>query len=449
MKKQAEPAANSAPILASRDIEGSCGPWRVLASSGSGDARSVRCRCEHVFVSTARRILHADLDAFFASVEQRDDPSLRGKPVIVGGGVVMAASYEARARGVHSAMGGARARRLCPDAVIVQPHFSAYVEASKAVFEIFKDTAPVVEAMSIDEAFLDVSGLERISGTPAEIGARLRRRVRERVGLPLSVGVARTKHLAKVASGAAKPDGLLVVPPDGEEAFLHPLPVEALWGVGPKTAEKLHARGIRTVGQLARHSEASLVSMLGRASGRHAHALANNRDPRRVERTRGRRSVGWQCALGRAPKSWESLDATLIALCDRVTRRMRAKGRAGRTVVLRLRFGDFTRVTRSRTLPFPTAATETVLATSRALLAAARPAIEHRGITLVGVAVSGLDGAGIQLGLPLDGPDTTALDLVLDEVRERFGVGAVTRAGLLRRGPRLAAWLFPDEDHEV
>src|SRR4051812_1472561 len=401
-----------------------------------------------MFVSGQATILHADLDAFFASVAQRDDPRLRGKPVIVGGGVVMAASYEARACGVRSAMGGARARRLCPHAIIVQPHFSAYIEASKAVFEIFKDTAPVVEAMSIDEAFLDVSGLERISGTPAEIGARLRRRVRESVGLPLSVGVARTKHLAKVASGAAKPDGLLVVPPDGEETFLHPLPVEALWGVGPKTTEKLHARGIRTVGQLARHSEASLVSMLGRASGRHAHALAHNRDPRRVERTRGRRSFGAQSATGGRRRSFAQLDLTLIALVDRVTRRMRAKGRAGRTVVLRLRFGDFTRISRSRTLPFATCASETVLETARDLLTAARPAIEQRGCTLIGVAVSGIDGAGVQLELPFDGPDMAAIDAVVDQVRERFGPEAVTRAGLLRRGERLAAWLFPGEEYE-
>jgi DNA polymerase IV len=398
-------------------------------------------------VSGQATILHADLDAFFASVEQRDNPRLRGRPVIVGGGVVMAASYEARAHGVRSAMGGARARRLCPHAEVVEPRFSAYVEASKAVFELFRDAAPVVEAMSIDEAFLDVRGLERISGTPAEIAARLRDDVRRHVGLPLSVGVARTKHLAKVASAAAKPDGLLVVPPDGEEAFLHPLPVEALWGVGPKTAAKLHARGIRTVGELARRSEPALVAMLGRASGRHLHALANNRDPRRVERGRSRRSFGSQSALGRSTTSFDALDVTLIALVDRVTRRMRAKGRAGRTVVLRLRFGDFTRASRSRTLPFPTAASETVLATARALLAAARPAIESRGITLVGVAVSGIDGAGVQLELPLDGPDSAALDLVLDEVRERFGAGAVTRAGLLRRGPRLAAWLFPGEDY--
>src|SRR3954471_6712484 len=285
--------------------------------------------CEHVFVSSEATILHADLDAFFASVAQRDDLSLRGKPVVVGGGVVLAASYEARAFGIHSAMGGRRARRLCPQLVVARPDFNAYVEASNQVFALFEDTAPLVEGLSIDEAFLDVRGLERISGTPPEIAARLRRRVRERVGLPLSVGLARTKHLAKVASGAAKPDGLLVVPPDGEEAFLHPLPVEALWGVGPKTTKKLHARGIRTVGQLARHSEGSLVSLLGRAAGRHAHALARNRDPRKVERTRGRRSVGSQCGFGIRQRSFEQLDVTLIALVDRVTRRMRAKDRAG------------------------------------------------------------------------------------------------------------------------
>ena len=224
--------------------------------------------------------MHADLDAFYASVEQRDDPSLRGRPVIVGGGVVLAASYEAKARGVRTAMGGAQARRLCPDAVVVGPRMSAYTEASKAVFEVFDDTTPLVEGLSIDEAFLDVRGLERISGTPVEIARRLRRRVLEQVGLPITVGVARTKFLAKVASGVAKPDGLLVVPPDGELEFLHPLPVERLWGVGRVTAEKLHQRGLRTVGQVARLAEGTLVDMLGRASGRQLHALAHNRDPR-------------------------------------------------------------------------------------------------------------------------------------------------------------------------
>jgi len=392
-------------------------------------------------------ILHADLDAFFASVEQRDNPRLRGRPVIVGGGVVMAASYEARACGVRSAMGGAKARRLCPGAIVVQPRFNAYVEASRAVFDLFEQAAPVVEAMSIDEAFLDVRGLEHISGRPEQIAARLRRDVRQRVGLPITVGVARTKHLAKVASGVAKPDGLLVVQPDREREFLYPLAVERLWGVGPKTAERLHARGIRTVGDLARHSEPALVSMLGRAAGRHVHALAHNRDPRRVDGRRRRRSVGAQCALGMT-RSMDALDPVLLALVDRVTRRMRTKGRAGRTVMLRLRFADFTRASRSRTLPRPTAATETVLETARALLTAERSTVERRGITLIGVAVSGLESSGIQLELPFDGPSRDVLDAVIDEVRTRFGPAAVTRAGLLHRGPRLAAWLFPGEDYE-
>src|SRR5205814_1318409 len=238
--------------------------------------------CEHMFVSGEATILHADLDAFFASVEQRDDPRLRGRPVIVGGGVVLAASYEAKAYGIHSAMGGRQARRLCPRAIVVEPRFSVYAEASKAVYRVFDDTTPLVEGLSIDEAFLDVRGLRRLAGTPAEIAARLKRNVLERVGLPITVGVARTKFLAKVASGVAKPDGLLVVPPDRELAFLHPLGVERLWGVGPVTAQKLRSRGITTVGQVARLDEAVLVSMLGRAAGRHLHALAHNRDPRPV-----------------------------------------------------------------------------------------------------------------------------------------------------------------------
>src|SRR5690606_21899560 len=241
--------------------------------------------------------LHADLDSFYASVEQRDDPRLRGRPVIVGGGVVLAASYEAKAHGVRTAMSTRQARALCPEAIVVPPRMPAYAEASKAVFAIFRDTTPLVEGLSIDEAFLDVGGLRRIRGSPAEIAATLRRTVRERVGLPITVGVARTKFLAKVASGVAKPDGLLVVPPDQERAFLHPLPVERLWGVGPVTAAKLRRLGIVTVGQVARVGEATLVSMLGSAAGRHLHALAHNRDPRRVEVGRRRSSIGAQRAL--------------------------------------------------------------------------------------------------------------------------------------------------------
>src|SRR5438552_8403033 len=235
-----------------------------------------------MFVSDEATILHADVDSFYASVEQRDDAALRGRPVIVGAGVVLAASYEAKAFGVRTAMGGRQARRLCPGAVVVPPRMSAYAEASKAAFRVFDDSSPLVEGLSIDEAFLDVRGLERISGTPTEIAARLRREVRERVGLPITVGVARTKFLAKVASGVAKPDGLLVVPPDRELSFLHPLPVERLWGVGKVTSKKLRDLGINTVAEVARLPESTLVSIVGRASGRHLHALAHNRDPRRV-----------------------------------------------------------------------------------------------------------------------------------------------------------------------
>src|SRR5712691_1359746 len=259
-------------------------------------------------------LLHADLDAFYASVEQRDDPRLRGRPVIVGGGVVLAASYEARAYGVKTAMGGRRARQLCPMATVVAPRMSAYSEASKAVFDVFDQTTPLVEGLSIDEAFLDVRGMERLSGTPTEIAVRLRNEVRDRVGLPITVGVARTKFLAKVASGVAKPDGLLVVPPDGELAFLHPLPVERLWGVGPVTAKKLHVRGITTVADVAQLAEAALASMLGLASGRHLHALAHNHDPRPVKVGRRRRSIGSQHALGRTPRSPDDVDAAVVAL---------------------------------------------------------------------------------------------------------------------------------------
>jgi DNA polymerase-4 len=395
-------------------------------------------------MSTAT-ILHADLDAFYASVEQRDDPRLRGRPVIVGGGVVLAASYEAKAHGVRTAMGGAQARRLCPRSVVVPPRMGVYAEASKAVFEVFRHTTPLVEGLSIDEAFLDVGGLRQISGTPLEIAARLRRDVRERVGLPITVGVARTKFLAKVASGVAKPDGLLMVPPDGELAFLHPLPVERLWGVGPVTAGKLRAAGVRTVGQVARLGELTLVSMLGQASGRHLHALAHNRDPRPVDTGRRRRSIGSQRALGRSPTSPGDLDAAVIALVERVTRRMRKAGRTGRTVVLRLRFDDFSRATRSHTLPWPTSHTFTILDTARGLLAAAMPMIQRQGITLVGIAVANLDDSGaIQLTLPFDRQSGGALDAALDQVRGRFGNDAITRAALLGRDQGLSVPLLPD-----
>jgi DNA polymerase IV len=399
-----------------------------------------------VFVSAAATILHADLDAFYASVEQRDDPRLRGRPVIVGAGVVLAASYEAKARGVRTAMGGGTARRLCPQAVVVPPRMQAYTEASRAVFAVFDDTSPVVEGISIDEAFLDVRGMEGIAGSPAEIAARLRRDVAERVGLPITVGVARTKFLAKVASGVAKPDGLLVVPPEAELAFLHPLPVERLWGVGAVTAKKLHDRGIRTVGQVAELAEPTLVSLLGRASGRHLHALAHNHDRRPVQTGRRRRSMGAQRALGRrAPRSPEALDTVVVALVDRLTRRLRAARRVCRTVVLRLRFDDFSRATRSHTLPRATAETPVILATARALLATVMPIIEVEGVTLLGVALGNLaDARAVQLELPFDRPGAAVLDATLDEVRDCFGAGAITRAVLLGRDPGLSVPLLPD-----
>jgi DNA polymerase-4 len=401
--------------------------------------------CEHTFVSTEATILHADLDAFYASVEQRDAPRLRGRPVIVGAGVVLAASYEAKAHGVRTAMGGAYARRLCPQAVVVRPRMAAYAEASRAVYRVFEDMCPLVEGLSIDEAFLDVRGMRRIAGTPVEIAVNLRRAVRERVGLPITVGVARTKFLAKVASGVAKPDGLLVVPPDGELAFLHPLPVERLWGVGRVTAAKLHDRDIGTVGEVARLDEAVLVAMLGRGAGRHLYALAHNRDPRPVQARRRRRSIGSQRALGRTPKSAAAIDATLVVLLDRVTRRMRAAGRVGRTVVLRLRFGDFSRATRSHTLPHATAETQIILVTARVLLVAATPLIERQGLTLVGVAVANLaNDDATQLTLPFDRHSGGALDAALDEVRARFGSGAVTRAVLLGRDRGMTVPLLPD-----
>jgi len=395
-----------------------------------------------VFVSAT--ILHADADAFFASVEQRDEPSLRGRPVIVGGGVVLAASYEAKAYGVRTAMGGRQALRLCPRAVVVPPRMSAYSEASKALYAVFEDATPLVEGLSIDEAFLDVRGMERLGGTPLELAKRLRRAVRERVGIAVTVGIARTKFLAKVASGVAKPDGLLLVPPDRETAFLHPLPIERIWGVGPATALRLRSVGIDTVGKLARSSPAAIESLVGAHAAHRLHALANCRDARVVRARPRRRSIGSQYAFGRRPRTAAQLDAELVALVDRVMRRVRAAHRVGRTVVLRLRFGDYSRGTRSLTMRQPTARTAAVLAVVRALVAASQPLIEERGLTLVGVALTNLtDDLPSQLELPFVPDESERLDATLDEIRERFGATAVTRAVLLGRGD-LALPLLPD-----
>jgi DNA polymerase IV len=393
---------------------------------------------------TEGTVLHADLDSFFASVEQRDDPSLRGRPVIVGGGVVLAASYEAKAHGVRTAMGGRQASRLCPDAVVVTPRMDAYSQASRDVFAVFHDTTPLVEGISIDEAFLEVGGLRRIRGAPSGIAQQLRVDVREKVGLPISVGVARTKYLAKVSSALCKPDGLLVVPIEDELRFLHALPVERLWGVGPVSSEKLHAVRLHTVGQVAALEVGELVQLVGPAAGRHLHALAHNRDPRRVETGRRRRSIGSQHAIGRGPHSPAELDVVLIGIADRVTRRMRTAGRTGSTVTLRLRFADFTRSTTSHTLSRPTASTDLVLDVARRLLHSRMPDLDEKGCTLVGLAVAGLDDNPAQLMLPFTTSSGGELDEAVDAVRDKFGSKAVRRAVQVGRTERPAMPILPD-----
>lgn len=374
---------------------------------------------------TEGTVLHADLDSFFASVEQRDDPRLRGRPVIVGGGVVLAASYEAKAYGVRTAMGGRQARRLCPDAIVVPPRFQAYVQASRAVFDVFHDTTPNVEGMSIDEAFLEVGGLRRLRGAPSAIAADLRHQVRERAGLPISVGVARTKHLAKIASGMCKPDGLLVVPIETELTFLHSLPVERIWGVGPATSAKLHAARITTVAQVVDFDVAELSRIVGAGTAHQLHALAHNRDPRRVRSGTRRRSIGSQSAIGRGRHSEAHLDRTLQAIVDRVTRRLRSAGRTGNTVVLRLRFDDFARSTTSHTLTRPTDNTAVVLDIARRLLARRMPEVRDRGCTLIGITLGGLDGHGAQLMLPFEASSDGSVDQAVDAVRNKFGSAAI------------------------
>ncbi|MBO9556020.1 MAG: DNA polymerase IV [Cellulomonas sp.] len=401
-----------------------------------------------MFVSDAPRtaaILHADLDAFYASVEQRDDPRLRNRPVAVGGGVVLAASYEAKRCGVKTAMSGREARMLCPDLIEVRPRFDAYVEASRAVFDLFHRTTPQVQGVSIDEAFLDVAGLHRIDVPPVDIAARLRAQVREEVGLPITVGVARTPFLAKVASRVAKPDGLLLVPPDGEEAFLHPLPLEQLWGVGDVTARKLHGYGLVTAGDVASLPEQVLAGALGRAAGRHLFAVVHGRTPERVVTGKARGSIGAQRAIGRGPHSPEFVRAALLGLVDRVCRRMRKAHRTTGTVVLRLRFDDYTRATRSRSFLHNTTSGADVAAAAVALLEAAEPLIRERGVTLVGIALTRLESdAVVQPALPLDGPDLGQLDAAVDAVSERFGKGTLVRGSLLRTGEGFAVPQLPD-----
>ena len=389
---------------------------------------------------TAPRILHADLDAFYASVEQRDNPELRGKAIAVGMGIVLAASYEARRFGVKTPLNEREARRRCPHLTVVSPRMDAYAEASRAVFKVFRDISPEVEAMSIDEAFIDVTGLWRLVGPAEEIAATLQRRVRDEVGLPLSIGVASTKFLAKVASAVGKPNGLLVVEPGKELEFLHPLPVEALWGVGPKTAALLHQRGVRHVSDVAGLDLPTVVAMVGKGAGNHLHSLANNRDPRRVEPGRRNRSIGSQRSFPGGGVDRTKAEEILLSVCDGVSTRLRKSNQLGRTVTLRLRYGDFTSATRSFTVNEPTDSTKLIHSIAYRLLDKAWPELERKGCTKVGIAVSNLCSAdAVQLAIPfgtaykppnLDGDADTRLDAAVDQARERFGYSSIGRARL-------------------
>jgi DNA polymerase IV len=390
-------------------------------------------------METSATILHADLDAFYASVEQLLDPTLRGKPVAVGGGVVLAASYEAKAFGVGSGMSGFRARELCPHLVFVGGHFDDYQRLGDAAIGVLNDFTPAVERISIDEAFADVAGCTHLFGSPAEIAATIRRRVRTELGLPISIGVARTKHLAKIASQVAKPDGLLVVDPPTELDFLRELPVELMWGVGPVTREKLAAIGVRTIGQLANTPGWSLEPLLGPAASEKLTALAWNRDPRRIRTRRRARSAGAQSALGRKPAQQRVIVPTLRHLADRVASRLRAKSRPGRTVTVRVRFADLRSVTRSTTLDAPIAATVTLAEIAEELVhKALADHSDQKIISLLTISVSQLEKlANLQLELPLlphddkrrpgsrTGVARWLADCAVDAIRDRFGWEAV------------------------
>jgi DNA polymerase IV len=390
-------------------------------------------------METTATILHADLDAFYASVEQLLDPSLRGKPVVVGGGVVLAASYEAKAFGVGSGMPGRRARELCPQLIFVGGHFSDYQRLGDAVIQVLNDFTPLVERISIDEAFADVAGCTHLFGPPAEIAGAIRHRVRTELGLPISVGVARTKHLAKIASQVAKPDGLVVVDPDTELDFLHDLPVELMWGVGPVTKARLAAIGVHTIGQLARTPGLSLERLVGPAASEKLAALAWNRDPREIKTDRRARSAGAQSALGRKLAQQRVIVPTLRHLADRVASRLRAKSRPGRTVTVRVRFADLRSVTRSVTLDAPIAATVTLAEVAEELVGkvlAHHP--DEKTISLLAISVSQLEKrADVQLELPLAldheerrpgskrGVSRWMADRAVDLIRDRFGWEAV------------------------
>lgn len=378
-------------------------------------------------------ILHVDLDAFFASVEQLLDPALRGRPVIVGGtgnrGVVAAASYEARAFGVHSALPTARARRLCPEGVFVSPRIGVYSEYSKQVFTVMRSFTPLVEPISLDEAFLDVRGAERLFGDGPRVARQIKDRVKEDAGLVCSVGVATTKLVAKLAGSASKPDGLLVVERGTELGFLHPLPVERLWGVGPATLAKLARLGVRTVGDLARVPEATLRAGLGKASAAHLRALAWNLDARGVTPEQTTKSVSAEETFSADLREAGRLRREARRLALRVGGRLRKAGWLGRTVTLKVRFADFRTITRSVTLARPTDSDRAVIDAAEDLLAR----IETKeGVRLLGVGVSNLERADARQGeLALDGPDHRDIEAAVDEVRARFGADAVGPAALV------------------
>ena len=390
-------------------------------------------------METTATILHADLDAFYASVEQLLDPSLRGKPIAVGGGVVLAASYEAKAFGVSSGMSGFRARELCPHLIFVGGHFGDYQRLGDAVIDVLNDFTPLVERISIDEAFADVAGCTHLFGSPAEIARAIRRRVRSELGLPISIGVARTKHLAKIASQVAKPDGLVIVDPGTELSFLHDLPVELMWGVGPVTKERLAAIGVRTIGQLANTPGWSLEPLIGPAASEKLTALAWNRGPRQIRTQRRARSAGAQSALGRKPAAERVVIPTLRHLADRVASRLRAKSRPGRTVTVRVRFANLRSITRSTTLDAPIASTVTLAEFAEELV---RKALAHhpdeKTISLLAISVSQLEQrVDLQLELPLTLDDAKRrpgskqgvarwlTDRAVDTIRDRFGWEAV------------------------
>jgi DNA polymerase-4 len=395
-------------------------------------------------VSAGATILHADLDAFYASVEQLLDPSLLGRPIAVGGGVVLAASYEAKRFGVQGGMSGWRAKRLCPDLEFVQGHFSEYQRLADHVMVVLGDFTPLVQRISIDEAFLDVSGSVHLFGPPEVIGQRIRQRVRAEIGLPISVGAARTKHLAKIASQVAKPDGLVVVHPCDERAFLDPLPVGLIWGVGPVTQQRLSDRGIRSIGQLAASPDGALQSLLGRALGGKVSALAVNDDERRVETHTRAGSIGAQSGFGRRDVSPELVRSVLGHLADRVAGRLRAKHRAGRTITVRVRFANMRAVTRSHTGPHPVSTTLTLTEFAEKLVhKALADHPDEQQISLLAISVSNLvDQPVLQLELPIlpdeaerpgsrVGAARWAVDHSIDAVRRRFGRSAVGYAGVV------------------